>query len=72
MTMPFERTRALRWAGEFLDEIQKSTDVSPELRRQASVILRHYPNATEIATEAKICSKSDRMWRWLGPEDERI
>ncbi len=70
MTMAFERTRALRWAGEFLDEIQKSTDVSPELRSQATAILRHYPNAAEIAMEAKISSKSDRMLQWLGPEDE--
>ena len=70
MTMAFERTRALRWAGKFLDEIQKSADVSPDLQRQATVILRHYPSAVEIAMEAKICSKSDRMWRWLGPEDE--
>lgn len=44
MTMPFERTRALRWAGEFLDEIQKSADCRPELRRQAEFILRHYPS----------------------------
>lgn len=32
MTMPCERTRALRCAGEFLDELQMSADVSPELR----------------------------------------
>lgn len=68
--MPFERTRALRWAGEFLDEIQRSAEVSPELRRQATAILRHYPSASEIVMEAKISSKSDRMLRWLGPEEE--
>lgn len=70
MTMPCERTRALRWAGEFLDEIQKSADCSPELRRQAEFILRHYPSADEIAAEALACSETDPFWRWLGPEQK--
>lgn len=70
MTMPSERTRALRWAGEFLDEIQKSADCSDEFRRQSEIILQHYPSANEIAAEALACSEVDPLWRWLGPEEK--
>jgi hypothetical protein len=44
--MPSERTRALRWARELLAEIQQAElwPTLPEpLRRQARVILRHFP-----------------------------
>lgn len=49
MTMPEERTRALRWAGEFLREVRKTEGVPEELKRQAWVILRHTP-APEISS----------------------
>lgn len=75
MTMPSERTRALRWAGEFLREVMGSPErFSEELRREAKVILRHYPMPSEIKDWAK--SEQDRArldplgWGWLGPEDD--
>lgn len=51
MTMPDERTRALLWAREFLETIQRSDlwpTVPDELRRQAHSILRHYPIHSQL------------------------
>ena len=46
MTMPHERTRALVQTGQLLEELLSSEawpSVPDELRRQARVLLRHYP-----------------------------
>lgn len=67
MTMPHERTRSLRWAGEFLEEVLRSDTCSEELKRQANVILRHYPDSAEIAHQAKF-SQDAGVFAWLGPE----
>jgi hypothetical protein len=48
MTMPDERTRALVMAGELLREILQLPDASQELKRQAHVVLRHYPTENDI------------------------
>ena len=67
MTMPRERTRALRWAGEFLIAC-KGRELPEDLARQIPYILRHYPSKEEIERKAKLGSaKSDP---WLGPEEE--
>jgi len=52
MTMPDERARALRWAGEFLREVQACEQIPKDLREQASRVLRHYPSGREIQREA--------------------
>lgn len=52
MTMPDERARALRWAGEFLREVQVCEQIPKDLREQASRILRHYPSGREIQRDA--------------------
>lgn len=65
MTMPEERTRALRWAGEFLREVRKTEGVPEELKRQAWVILRHYPSTRDIEHQAK--HGDDEMGVWLRP-----
>lgn len=68
MTMPNERTRALRWAGEFLQELQAVEGLDPQLKRQAVAILRHYPTKSEIEHWA-ICSEKDVVgMAWLEPE----
>ncbi len=70
MTTPDERTRALRWAGEFMRELQISSAAAglpDHLKRQIPVILRHYPRAFEIASEVKLQSHQD--FPWLGPEE---
>lgn len=70
MTMPSERTRALRWAGEFLQEAIEVPELPLELKRQIKTILRHYPGASEIAHQAKYGTQSEVIGRWLGPEDQ--
>jgi hypothetical protein len=47
MTTPSERARALRFAEELLNDIlsrDKFPNLPDELRRQAMVVLRHYPD----------------------------
>ena len=48
MTMPYERARALRWAGQLLSELQNCPEVPEENRSRADTILRHYPSTFEI------------------------
>ena len=69
MTMPSERTRALRWAGEFLQEAMEVPELPLELKRQIRTILRHYPSASEIAHQARYGGQAAVIGRWLGPED---
>lgn len=53
MTMPSERTRALIWAAEFLQELRSGADTPDAIRAQAISVLRHFPNASSIDLEAK-------------------
>lgn len=53
MTMPDERTRALRWAGEFLLKVQRGDEFSAEIKREVKFILRHYPRDFEIKWQAE-------------------
>ena len=48
MTMPQERARAMRWAYEILIELRRREDVPQDLRHQASMTLRHYPDKGTI------------------------
>jgi hypothetical protein len=58
MTLPDERYRALRWAEEFLRDLQdpaKTPRVPRAVRDQARSVLRHYPGSyylDEIARRA--------------------
>lgn len=73
MTMPDERTRALRWAGEFLLKVQRGDEFSEAIKREAKVILRHYPRDFEIKLQAELDAKRSRtvIDQWLGPEEEK-
>lgn len=66
MTMPCERTRALRFAGEVLGEVVARTDVPEDLRRSAKFALRHYPSAQLIALLGRYPALAD----WLEPEQK--
>ena len=74
MTMPNERTRALRWAGEFLREIQSSVQLDPGFRRRAATIPRHYPTETQltawVASDGGKAQGAPFLEQWLGPESE--
>jgi hypothetical protein len=48
MTVPRERTIALKFAGKLLERLRDTSDLPFELRQEAVTILRHYPNADEI------------------------
>lgn len=48
MTMPDERMRALRFAGEVLQEMLTRDDVPADLKQQARVTLRHYPTGQQL------------------------
>lgn len=48
MTMPIERTAALMEVRSFLYALTSSSEVSDEIKRQASRALRHYPSAREV------------------------
>lgn len=48
MTMPDERARALRFAGEILREMRFRKDIPEDLKQQGRVTLRHYPEPTEL------------------------
>lgn len=71
MTMPDERARALRFAGEILREMRSRLDVPDDLRQQARFILRHYPEPRDLE---RMIRDVDRMPRefldqhWLAPE----
>lgn len=48
MTMPTERTRALKWARELLYEIFIMDNLPNNLSWRANVVLRHFPNKSEL------------------------
>jgi hypothetical protein len=72
MTMPAERTRALRWGWEFLWENQDAANLTESQQGQIKAILRHYPCGSEIKQWALDDSKSDLFSVMLEPEDPAL
>jgi hypothetical protein len=66
MTTPFERTKSLVWAGDFLEEIRKSTTAPSDIKEMANRILRHYPSSMEIGSMAENFKNS--IADYLDPE----
>lgn len=48
MSTPTERTRALVWAGGLLVQISRDRNLPLALRRQATVIARHFPTLEDV------------------------
>lgn len=67
MTMPNERTRALRWVGEFLRECSHR-ELPEDLARLVNEILKDYPSCETIKYAAENSGKMD-FGGWLQPED---
>ena len=71
MTMPDERARALRWAGELLREMLNDQAVPEGFRKQIPYVLRHYPSADEITRQARLqdslAQANQAVSAWLGP-----
>ncbi len=72
MTMPHERARALRFAGEMLRELQRNPDIPESIRQEARVTLRHYPGALELKSMIEDVDRLTGSWdgiHWLEPEE---
>lgn len=72
MTMPNERARALRLAGEILRKMLARVDVPEDLRDQARVTLRHYPDSDglkQMLTDIDRLPREFLDQRWLATED---
>lgn len=69
MTMPDERARDLRFAGEILREMRLRKDIPEDLKQQGRVTLRHYPEPTELL---QMIQDVDRMPGLPGPALGRI
>ncbi|MDN8615249.1 BPSL0761 family protein [Variovorax ginsengisoli] len=77
MTMPYERRRALDFAGELMRELAFKPDrhqelwggsVPLKLRQVAKHILRHYPEPWQIEAAIK---NDERIGWWISDEPER-
>lgn len=70
MTVPVERTRALRFGWEFLMELKDSDNLTDEQRSTVEGILRHYPTGGEIKQWAKDCASANpnQVFGQLVPE----
>ncbi len=64
MTMPHERTRAMRWMWEFLWELQSAQNLTDEERETLDSILLGHPSGGEI----KQWAQENRS---LAPEEKR-
>lgn len=67
MTMPKERTRALRWVGEFLQECSKR-ELPEDLACLIEKILKDYPSIEIIQYAGENSGKLD-FGGWLQPEN---
>lgn len=68
MTVPEERTRSLLQTREFLQELTRpemTPGVPEEVRRQARVLLRHYP----LNRDLRLAHMALPMW--FGPVTEK-
>jgi hypothetical protein len=69
MTMPDERARALRFAGEVLREMLAREDVPADLKQQARATLRHYPTEQQLKWMVDDVSRAEGTSQcWLAAE----
>jgi hypothetical protein len=74
MTMPDERARALRFAGEVLRDLMTNPDVLASVKQEARATLRHYPSARDLkdmARDVHDLTRSGPGIHWLAPEEDR-
>lgn len=68
MTLPYERTRAVLQTREFLKSLMLNTALPFEVREDAKILLRHYPEGHHLAVVATIFERLSV----LTPEDEGL
>jgi hypothetical protein len=71
MTMPVERTRALRQAGELLRALNRRPDIPEDIRRWAEEVLRHYPEEWQLRLMAEEWQRLGDSAFGLAPEPSR-
>lgn len=71
MTTPDERTRALRMAGELLQDLKVRQDVPQDLRTRALGVLRHYPEEWLLQMMAEDWQRLGTATFGLAPEPDR-
>jgi Tfp pilus assembly protein PilO len=75
MTMPDERARALKFAGEMLLDLMTNPEVPASVKHEARATLRHYPSARELKDMVRdvhhLTLNSPRPTiHWLAPEED--
>jgi Tfp pilus assembly protein PilO len=75
MTMPDERARALKFAGELLYDLMDNPDVPASVKHEAWATLRHYPSARELKDMVRdvhhLTLNSPKLtMHWLAPEED--
>lgn len=76
MTLPYERRRAIQWAGEILRELRSEhrdielwgVPIPDKLREVAARVLRHYPTPEQI--EAAIEMDDLPVCDWIAREPD--
>ena len=68
MTTPDERTRALRQAGELLQELQARQDLPQDIRIRLKGVLRHYPQEWQLHLMAQEWQRLGASAFGLAPE----
>lgn len=71
MTTPDERTRALRQAGELLQELKERQDLPQDIRTRLKGVLRHYPEEWQLHLMALEWQRLGASAFGLAPESDR-
>lgn len=71
MTTPDERTRALRQAGELLQELRDRQDLPDDIRVRLKRVLRHYPQEWQLQLMADEWQRMGASAFGLAPEPGR-
>lgn len=71
MTLEPDRTKGLRLAAEFLQQLSRgdAARLPADLARQVPYLLRHYPSVSDIANQARAGGNQDFGEPWLLPEN---
>lgn len=71
MTTPAERTRALRQAGELLQDLHERQDLPQDIRTRLKGVLRHYPEEWQLHLMAQEWQRVGASTFGLAPELDR-
>lgn len=61
MTMPFERTRSIAQAHDFLTELSRDPEVPERVRKNAQFVLRHFPTKHDVLQAGRIEEQAKKL-----------